>query len=218
MGHAAHALCENRVQPVLAFALRGNRAGWVVTLGGENAGETAGALVARIAAEQDRAAFTTLYALFAPKVKAYAFKRGADTAAADELAQDVMLIVWQRAARYEPTRAAVSTWIYTIARNRWIDLMRHEQLPAPDANDPAFQPAPHQSADTILARAQDGARLRTAICALPPDQADLVQACYFGEKSHRAIAAETGLPLGTVKSRIRLALARLTRALDEAGA
>lgn len=220
------AVSENPIQPVLAFAQVGNivsptccgkQTGWVVGLGGESEGENASDLLARIAAQQDRAAFTALYARFAPKVKAYAFKRGADNAAADELAQEVMFIVWRRAEKYDPARAAVSTWIYTIARNRWIDLMRHEQLPAPDPNDPAFQPDPQQSADTALARAQDGARLRSAIDELPADQAQLVRICYFGEKSHRTIAEETGLPLGTVKSRIRLALARLTSALDGDG-
>lgn len=224
MRHAARAASQIQTQPVLAFArgadivsmlLGVDRTGWVVEL--EEEAESAGTLLVRIAEAQDRAAFTTLYARFAPKVKAYAFKRGADNAAADELAQDVMFIVWRRADQYDPARAAVSTWIYTIARNRWIDLMRHEQLPAPDPNDPAFQPDPYQSADMALARAEDGERLRSAIDALPPDQARLVRTCYFGEKSHRTIAEETGLPLGTVKSRIRLALARLTNALNEEG-
>lgn len=172
-----------------------------------------GALVRRIAVDRDKAAFAELFRAIGPKVKGFLMRRGTDAGDAEELVQEVMLLVWRRAERFDPARASVTTWVFTIARNQRIDRLRRERRPELDPDDPAFQPDPVDGADAAFEAAEDGARLRQALVALPPEQADLLKMAYFEDKSHRAIADETRLPLGTVKSRIRLALARLRDSL-----
>lgn len=129
--------------------------------------------------------------------------------------QEVMLVVWRRSSSFDAKLASVATWIYTIARNKRIDRLRREKWVDWQQDDPAFMPEDAQAADTIHETAEDGARLRGAIKSLPVEQAALLEMAYFQDKSHRAIADETKLPLGTVKSRIRLALNRLRDALKE---
>jgi RNA polymerase sigma factor (sigma-70 family) len=173
-------------------------------------------LIARVARHQDRAAFAALFDHFAPRVKAYLMRLGADDGGAEELAQEVLLAVWRRAASFNPALASVGTWVFTIARNKRIDRLRRERRPELDPDDPALVPDPAVGADVALDHAQTGGRLRAAIGSLPEEQAQLLRMAYFEDKSHRAIAAETRLPLGTVKSRIRLALIRLRAALEGA--
>ena len=174
------------------------------------------ALITRVARHQDRAAFAALFDHFAPRVKAYLMRLGTDDGAAEELAQEVMLAVWRRAASFNPALASASTWIFTIARNKRIDRLRRERRPEIDPDDPALVPDPAVGADIALDHAETGDRLRAAIDSLPAEQARLLVMAYFEDKSHRAIAVETRLPLGTVKSRIRLALGRLRAALERA--
>jgi len=171
-------------------------------------------LIARVARHQDRAAFAALFDHFAPRVKAYLMRLGADDGAAEELAQEVLLAVWRRAASFNPALASVGTWVFTIARNKRIDRLRRERRPELDPDDPALVPDPAVGADVALDHAETGGRLRAAIGSLPEEQARLLRMAYFEDKSHRAIATETRLPLGTVKSRIRLALIRLRAALE----
>ena len=173
------------------------------------------ALIVRIARHQDRAAFGLLFGHFAPRVKAYLMRLGADDGTAEELTQEVMLVIWRRAASFNPALAGVGTWVFTIARNKRIDRLRRERRPEMDPHDPALVPDPVESADAQLEAVETGDRLRDAIHTLPPEQADLLRMAYFEDKSHRAIADETRLPLGTVKSRIRLALGRLRAALEQ---
>jgi RNA polymerase sigma factor (sigma-70 family) len=172
-------------------------------------------LIGRIA-QRDRAAFVALFGHFAPRVKAYLRRLGADDASAEELVQEVMLAVWRRAASFNPALAAVSTWVFTIARNKRIDRLRRERHPELDPDDPALAPDPVIGADRVIETAEIGVRLRGALATLPDEQRSLLEMAFFEDKSHRAIAAETRLPLGTVKSRIRLALARLRVALEGA--
>jgi RNA polymerase sigma-70 factor (ECF subfamily) len=171
-------------------------------------------LIARIARRRDRDAFVALFGDFAPRVKAYLQRLGADDASADELVQEVMLTVWRRAASFNPALAGVATWVFTIARNKRIDRLRRERRPEIEADDPALAPEPIVGADRAVEAAETGARLRRALASLPPEQRALLAMAFFDDKSHRAIAAETRLPLGTVKSRIRLALGRLRAALE----
>jgi RNA polymerase sigma factor (sigma-70 family) len=171
-------------------------------------------LIARVARHQDRGAFAALFEHFAPRVSAYLTRLGADDGSAQELAQEVMLAVWRRAASFNPALASVSTWIFTIARNKRIDRLRRERHPELDPDDPALAPDPAVGADVALDHAETNRRLSRAIGNLPEEQARLLRMAYFEDKSHRAIAAETKLPLGTVKSRIRLALGRLRAALE----
>jgi len=172
-------------------------------------------LLERIAGERDRTAFAELYTYFAPRLKGYLRRRGSDGAQAEELVQDVMLTVWRKAGLYDRSQANVSTWIFTIARNRRIDALRRERRPDFDPHDPAFVQDGEPAPDDVLAARQDSAMLRGAIEAIPDEQGDLLRMAFYEDKSHSVIADELGLPLGTVKSRIRLALAKLRRSIEE---
>lgn len=168
--------------------------------------------MARVRDHQDRAAFAELFRHFAPRVKAFLMKSGADAALAEECAQDVMATVWQKAHLFDPARASVATWIFTIARNRRIDALRRARRPEPEDLPWGPEPEPDQ-ADAFEAQ-EDTRKLGEALALLPQAQRELIERAYFGELSHSEIAAATGLPLGTIKSRIRLALDRLRRQMS----
>jgi RNA polymerase sigma factor (sigma-70 family) len=172
-------------------------------------------LIEHVARERDRTAFGRLFDHFAPRVKSYMRRLGADDATAEDLVQEVMLTVWHRAHLFDRRQAAVSTWIFTIARNRRIDFVRRAQRTGTELDDPTLDRDPEPSALDVAEVRQIEARLRAAVDELPPEQAELLRICYFQDKSHRVIADEQGLPLGTVKSRLRLALARLRRMMTE---
>jgi RNA polymerase sigma-70 factor (ECF subfamily) len=165
--------------------------------------------------QQDRAAFARIFRHFAPRVKAFLMKGGADSATAEECTQDVMSTLWRKAALFDPERASLATWIFTIARNRRIDLIRRDRRPQPEDLPwaRADETEPDQ-ADTYEA-AQESRRLSAAFAVLPEAQRQLVMRAFLSEQSHTEIAAETGLPLGTIKSRIRLALDRLRQKMME---
>ncbi len=161
----------------------------------------------RIHEAGDHAAFAELFAHFAPRVKAFLMKAGADETTAEECAQDVMATLWRKAHMFDATRATVSTWIFTIARNRRIDMLRRERRPEPE--DLAWGPDEVPEAAETLVLRQESTRLKAALAQLPQAQRELVEKAYFGELSHSEIARQTGLPLGTIKSRLRLALEKL---------
>ena len=172
-------------------------------------------LLLAVGRTRDRAAFAVLFHHFAPRLKAYLRRLGSDAQGAEELVQEVMLLVWRRAETFDPAQASAATWVFTIARNRRIDALRREQRPEIDPNDPALTPDPAEPADRALETAQAQDRLQAALRELPPEQADLLRLAYFEDKPHSVISSERGLPLGTVKSRLRLALDRLRKALRE---
>jgi RNA polymerase sigma-70 factor (ECF subfamily) len=167
-----------------------------------------------IAERRDRAAFIQLFEEYGPRVKAYLIRQGADRTTAEDLTQDVMLTVWHRAAQFDHTKARFSTWVFTIARNRRIDGLRRTRRPEIDPNDPALTPDPDEPADRIVEAGQRGALLHAALKELPSDQAQLLRMAFFEEKSHSMIAAALSLPLGTVKSRLRLAMTKLRASLE----
>lgn len=171
--------------------------------------------ICAIAATRDRAAFQILFDHFAPRVKSYLVRLGASAPLAEDLAQEALLMVWRKAALFDPARASASTWIFTIARNLRIDAIRRERRPELDPNDPSLQPEAERDAGDSLDWGKAEDRLRTALAALPKEQAEIISLSFFAEKPHSAIAVELGLPLGTVKSRIRLAMARLRLALGD---
>lgn len=142
-------------------------------------------------------------------------RRGTDAASSEELAQETMLTVWRKADTFDPRRATVSTWIFTIVRNKRIDLFRREGHPDAELSEATEAPYEGPAPDDELTLAEWSAVLRQALTELPEDQAKVLQKAFFEDKSHSVIAEELGLPLGTVKSRIRLALARLRIALPE---
>lgn len=169
--------------------------------------------VGRIRDAQDEVAFAALFEHFAPRVKGFLMRSGADAALAEECAQDVMATVWTKAHLFDPTRASVATWVFTIARNRRIDTIRRQRRPEPE--DLGWGPEPEPDQAEAMALQQDSARLARALAALPEKQRVLVERAYYGELSHSEIAEETGLPLGTIKSRIRLALDRLRHSMSQ---
>lgn len=172
--------------------------------------------MARIVRHRDREAFKALFLAFAPKVKTYLMRHGASNAQAEELAQETLLTLWRKAEQYDVNRASVAAWVFTIARNLRIDVLRKQRsalayelaLPAEDAEAPPLPDAQHEAAEREN-------RVREAVRILPPDQLEVVRLSFFQDKPHAEIALALSLPLGTVKSRLRLAAARLRAALED---
>ncbi|WGI22606.1 sigma-70 family RNA polymerase sigma factor [Amylibacter sp. IMCC11727] len=162
---------------------------------------------------RDEAAFADLFAHFAPRIKGFLIKSGASHTLAEECAQEAMVTLWNKAHLFDPTRASAATWIFTIARNKKIDAFRKSARPEPEDLPWGPEPEPEQ-ADALVLQ-QETQKLAQAIADLPKKQRDIVQKAYFGELSHAELAEKTGLPLGTIKSRIRLALGRLRQTLSE---
>jgi len=178
-------------------------------------GETShAALIAAIAAGRDRAAFAALFSHYAPRLKSFLQRRGADAAEAEELAQEALLAVWRKAGQFDPGRATAAAWIFAIARNLRIDALRRARLAIP-VSDPADEADPPPAADALLAADQRARRLHDAIAALPAEQSEALRLAYFDERSHSEMETALAIPLGTVKSRLRLAMARLRAALGE---
>ncbi len=190
------------------------RAAQVATVGVVTAGPDLSALIVAIAERGDREAFAELFNHFAPRVKSYLLRLGARSETAEELAQEALLTVWRRAAAFDPHRAAASTWIFTIARNLRIDLLRREGRRAP-MEDPSDAPPDPTPPDRALSALQDEGRIAAALASLPAEQAQVIRLAFFSDKPHSEIAADLSLPLGTVKSRLRLAMARLRSLLGE---
>ncbi|MCB2137562.1 MAG: sigma-70 family RNA polymerase sigma factor [Rhodobacteraceae bacterium] len=159
----------------------------------------------------DRHAFSALFDHFAPRLKGMIMRSGTSGHQAEEIVQEVMLTVWRKAAMFDPHRAQVSAWIYQIARNRQIDILRKERRPEPEEliEDPGAEP----DASQILALEQESTELKNALSRLSGEQREMIEKAYLGELSHQEISTQTGLPLGTIKSRIRLGLERLRHEL-----
>lgn len=163
---------------------------------------------------RDRAAFGHLFTHFAPRLKTMFQRSGFSGAQAEEIVQEVMLAVWRKADQFDATRAEASAWVYGVARNRMIDVARKDRRPMPEE----LRLPPEQRTEDpsqVLALEQEVVALRRAVADLPEPQRLLVEHAYLGELSHSEIGVLTGLPLGTVKSRIRLGLDRLRHSLRE---
>lgn len=170
-------------------------------------------LIDAIAQQRDRAAFGKLFAYYAPRVKGYLMRRGATTELAEELAQEAMLIVWRKASLFEADRATASAWIFTIVRNLRIDQLRRDRLMV-DEDEIPEQVDTRPPSDHVIDTARRSARLRAALATLPPDQAEVVRLSFFDDRTHADIERALGIPLGTVKSRLRLAVAKLRNLLE----
>ncbi|WP_072391216.1 sigma-70 family RNA polymerase sigma factor [Hyphomicrobium sp. CS1GBMeth3] len=172
-------------------------------------------LLQRVAANGDVEAFRALFDTYAPRVKSYMLRQGADAATAEELAQETLLAVWRKAGLYSNDKGSASTWIFTIARNLRIDRLRREVAwqPLPENNDerPSEDPAP----DEELSERERAARVRAVLAELPPDQSEVVKLAFIEGLSHSEIATRLSLPLGTVKSRMRLAYQKVRDALED---
>jgi RNA polymerase sigma factor (sigma-70 family) len=172
------------------------------------------AMARRVAEERDKTAFAVLFDHFAPRINAYLIRLGTPNGMAEEIAQDVMIVLWNKAVLFDPSKSSISTWLFRVARNRRIDLMRRDKSDRIDPNDPIFHPSPVGAADEDMDAATRDERVRAAMTQLGADQLELIKASFFQNLSHSEIAERTGLPLGTVKSRIRLAFKKLRDALE----
>jgi len=162
-----------------------------------------------IVERHDQTSFAALFDYYAPRVKAYLKRLGASDSQCDDLVQEAMLTVWRKADTYDPAKAGVGTWIFTIARNLRIDAIRRERHPVLDPDDPLLVPDPAPLPDREVEVAQVEDDVRAAVRELPPDQAQVITMAFYEGKSHGEIAAALSLPLGTVKSRLRLAFRRV---------
>jgi RNA polymerase sigma-70 factor (ECF subfamily) len=167
----------------------------------------------RIRDAQDQTAFVELFRHFAPRVKAFLMKSGANPSLAEECTQEVMATLWRKAHMFDPARASVATWIFTIARNRKIDMLRKQRRPEPE--DLTWGPEHEPDQADVISLQQENEKLSVAIAQLPEKQKELIEKAYYGDLSHSEIAEQTGLPLGTIKSRIRLAQERLRHTMAE---
>lgn len=174
-------------------------------------------LALAVAERRDQTAFAELFDYFAPRIKSYLLRLGMEPGQAEELTQEVMIVLWHKAGLFDPVKSSLSTWLFRIARNRRIDAFRRDKSALLDADDPALQPSQPESAEDIVEAEERDERVRKAMLELPEEQAVLVKQAFFLGRSHSQIADDTGLPLGTVKSRIRLAFSRLRRSLEGDG-
>lgn len=172
-------------------------------------------LAALVATRRDRAAFAALFDHFAPRINAYLQRLGMERSSAEDLTQEVMVVLWHKAALFDPQKSSLSTWLFRVARNRRIDALRRDRSHLIDPEDPIFRPEEVEPADAFMDARQREERIRVAVAGLPEEQRELIRQAYFLGLSHSQIAEGTGLPLGTVKSRIRLAFARLRKALED---
>ena len=158
---------------------------------------------------QDKAAFADLFQHFAPRVKSYMLKLGSADGMAEELAQQTLLQVWRKAQLFDPDKAAASTWIFRIARNIRIDVLRKQKHFFDDDFDLAKTEDEQEDAEVKISREQKIRHVALALAKLPQDQAKIIRMSFYDGLSHGEIAKQLELPLGTVKSRIRLAFGRL---------
>ncbi|RZJ98605.1 MAG: sigma-70 family RNA polymerase sigma factor [Brevundimonas sp.] len=178
-------------------------------------GEDYDQLIVAVAQTRDRDAFARLFQHFAPRLKAWLIKGGAADAAAEEFAQEAMLTVWRKAELFDSRMAHASTWIFTIARNRRLDALRKDaRVPPVELVPTALEP---DRPDALLEGRQDATRIREAMAALTPEQAQVLHLAFFLDQPHSAIAERLCLPLGTVKSRIRKAMLKLRAKLEQEG-
>jgi len=166
-------------------------------------------------ARQHRGAFVALFERYAGRVKAFVIRSGASASDADEIVQEVMVAIWRRAGTFDPEKAAASTWIFAIARNRRIDMIRRVRRPAPDPHDPLFRPDPEPDGLERVSAAERAEMVRASLESLAPEQRRVLVAAFYEGLSHGEIAERLGLPLGTVKSRIRLAFRHLRGTLGD---
>lgn len=173
------------------------------------------ALLGEVAHERSKLAFKELFEHFSPRIKAFLQGSGSDPHAAEEVAQEAMISVWRKAHLFDPAKAAVSTWIFSIARNARIDHLRRSKRPEPDVNDPAFAPDPEKQPHELVTQEEEATRIRRAMEKLSNEQREVLYLAFFEEKSHTEVAIQLEIPLGTVKSRIRLALSRIRSELGD---
>ncbi|MBV1706046.1 MAG: sigma-70 family RNA polymerase sigma factor [Hyphomicrobiales bacterium] len=180
---------------------------------------THAALAQRVARDRDQQAFVELYDYYAPRLTGMLMRQGVARDLAEDIAQDTMTTLWHKAGLFDASRASLSTWLYRIARNRRIDLHRRlgTQVAEPSSWLAEMAQDLGNDAETGLDEGRRQAGIAALVKALPQEQGLMVQLAFYEGLTHAAIAERTRLPLGTVKSRLRLAFVRLRRAFDDSG-
>lgn len=172
-------------------------------------------LLLLIAEERDQAAFSELFQIYAPKIKGYMMRQGADEATAEEVAQEALSRVWLKASTFSAEKGSPASWIFRIARNLRIDRIRREriwqEIPQEHDEQPDDSPLP----DQIASENERAARLSDALSVLPAEQLEIVTLSYIEGLSHSEISEKLDVPLGTIKSRMRLAYQKLKSELDD---
>ncbi|WP_156811891.1 RNA polymerase sigma factor [Robiginitomaculum antarcticum] len=172
--------------------------------------------LAAIATHRDVKALTELFKIYGPKLKGWLMARGAGSGTAEDIVQDIMITCWTRAHMYDPAKASFATWVYRMTRNRWIDHRRkHGRM---DIRDPELMKI---IADDVVPSAeynfifkQDSTDLQERIDTLSDAQSSALRMAFMEYKTHQEISDEIGVPLGTVKTRIRSAIAALRKQMD----
>ena len=170
--------------------------------------------IAQIATERSETAFDILFRYFAPRIKSYCLRLGADASSAEEITQEVMVSIWRNAAKFDPSKASPSTWIFTIARNLSIDRFRKSRRPEFDPNDPALVPDDQETPDHLVEQTEIEENVRNVMDSLSANERNVLMLSFYENLSHSEISKQLSLPIGTVKSRIRLAFAKIRSALD----
>ena len=175
------------------------------------------ACISRIANERDQLAFEFLFRYFAPRIKSYCLKLGADSSAAEDITQEAMVSIWRNAGQFDPSKAAPSTWVFTIARNLAIDRFRKSRRPQFDFNDPALVPEDQLPPDQLIEQTELQENIRQIMDALSSNERNVLMLSFFENLSHFEISRRLNLPVGTVKSRIRLAFGKIRFKLEAQG-
>ncbi len=172
-------------------------------------------LIQRIARDRDQQAFQELFRLYGPRIKALMMRQGADSAAAEDIAQETLFTVWRKAHLFTAQKGSLATWLFTIARNLRIDRIRR-QAPYQDLPEELNEIADDDDLpDEALNRNQQSERIRSILEALPPEQHEVVHLSYIDGLSHSEIAGALGVPMGTVKSRMRLAYEKIRDSIGQ---
>jgi RNA polymerase sigma-70 factor (ECF subfamily) len=170
-----------------------------------------------VALKKDKTAFEKLYGQFAPRIKSYMMRHGAESGWADDLAQETMVQIWRKAGQYDPSKAVPAAWIFRIARNLQIDRIRRRKLHEVELTAEADRPDEGEAEHERLTERPDADKLREMVDTLPAEQMEVVHLAFFEGLSHAEVAERLSIPLGTVKSRLRLAFGKLRTAMgDEA--
>lgn len=235
MGLAAVFLAMTHSMPATGFVLKGpppalllagRRGGMLVRrqkqrarpMAGEdneNADEQMTQLLLQVGRSRDVDAFEALFRHFGPRIKA--FMARVDRGRAEELMQETMMTVWRKADLFDTSRGVAASWIFTIARNQRIDALRRDRRAELDPDDPALVPETPIAADHALDNLQNAKLMREALAELPSEQLQVLELAFYQEQSQSEIATHLALPLGTVKSRMRLGFAKLRAALANGG-
>jgi RNA polymerase sigma-70 factor (ECF subfamily) len=171
-------------------------------------------LIKKVAQNHDRQAFSMLFDHFAPRLKSFMMRKNASAELAEDLVQEAMIAVWRKAGLYEPTKGSVTTWVFTIARNLRIDRIRRDiHMPMTDLGD-YDEPSEAPEGEELLVRKQEDSLVAQALKSIPEEQRQVLLMSFVEDMPQSEIAAKLAIPLGTVKSRMRLAYGHLRRILE----